>query len=74
MLKAYLTYSIHNIPEIKIDTLYENEAKDWADNLLKCGKKVYVGKYDIDTAKWKWFRYYGQNKTLDNKAFTQPPL
>ena len=74
MLKAYLAYIEKGIPTIRIDTHYEGEAKEWADKLCKLHITVFVGKYSIRTAKWRWF-YYETNKRINFKdtQYKQPP-
>jgi len=57
MLLAYMHYNKHRVAEIKLDIGYKDEAKQWATELYCHGISVFLGRYSIKHARWRWVKW-----------------
>lgn len=57
MLTAYMFYNKYRVAEIKLDTGYKDEARQWATDLYCQGISVFLGRYSIKHARWRWVRW-----------------
>ena len=57
MITAYMFYNKHRVAEIKLESGYRHEARHWADQLYEQGISVFVGRYSVKFACWRWIKY-----------------
>jgi len=74
MHKAYLTYT-DEVATTRIDKYREGEARKWANRQFHDGKNVWIGKYSIRDANWRWFQYTpGQKTNFRKQGIAQPDI
>jgi len=59
MALAFMSENDFGTKDIKLDIYRMNEAREWADRMLKMKRKVWIGRYSIRNARWCWTLYTG---------------
>jgi hypothetical protein len=57
MLTCYLIYNKHRVAEKRIEKGFCHEARDWAEQQYNLGISVFMGRYSIKHARWRWVKF-----------------
>lgn len=57
MLTAYLAYNQYRVAEQRLELKDRHAARDWADNQYIKGISVFLGRYSVKYARWRWVKY-----------------
>ncbi len=58
MFSAYMIYNKHRVAVIELELGDRHEARTWANQQYKLGISVFLGRYSLKNARWRWIKKY----------------